>query len=1070
MSKKRDYRSTFAIILLTTLFLPCFSFGSSTVLAAEVPGGLTLNQVSSTAVSFRWVPVPDAAGYNIYIGGKLVGSAPVYGTVVMSQYVATGLTPDKKYNFKVKAVDYKGKLSSFSKVLDVTTLPLSKSANLALGKTASADSKYNNAFSAANVVDGNVRDFINTRPMWLSSGTPAPHWIIIDLARIKYVNKFEIVHGPASGYSGHAGTQARDFIIQGSNDTLTWTDLVTVNNNEIADTTSHSIESAAFRYFKLNMLRGNETGGVGICEFRIFSDPNKKDPENQVEIVTTVPEELNLTKDLVKYGIAGINLIPDKEDFDSRPFFEAAMEYARIKGVKKITMDKGKYYFLSMNQKDRHLAISGINDAVIDLNNSDLYFLNGHSTGILMENCERTELKNFTIDFIERPYTQVKVKSVDPAKRLIEYELIPGWKSPEYFNQVRSPYGGEIIRMFVFRDGQRISDVGRLTAEKPTSAKEIKVLNDNIPWTKEENLAAIKPGDIVVYTNRSGGHGLWAQRGGENQIRNVQIYGGAIFGLWIDGNGKNVVDNVSVMPRPGSDCLISTNADAIHISFARENNTVKNCTVIGSCDDGIAVNVSWMAIVDSQPEAKVVKIKKANRVGSVFITGEEIVFKDPITCANTFSARVVSQNPTVEEQKKQAFEFVELTMDKEVPTLPKEAGIYATNPIYRGGGTLIENNSVQQINMGRGIYVAGVKNGIVRGNKISKTNLSGININEEIMVKEWKFAPCENIVVENNIVDNSFMWGAPCGGIVNSGGAILTNSYNAQGVWPTAMALNNIKVLNNTITNSARSGIRVESVNGGEVSGNTISNYGLRVDQVWRQWIPNNSDPKAVELVENEIQQPIIIKTSNVVLGENKIGGDAPKPIDPSDVQPDGFKDIEGHWAKNDILFMVSKGYVKGVDKDYFEPDINITRAQFASILSNSLELKEIGDNPSQFTDVREADWYYTGVMKAFHCGLITGVTQNDFEPNSNITREQMAVMIMRAYSYVTKTDYTTIKVDSNSAFSDEIVISQWAKQAVDIANSMGIIKGKESNAFAPSDTATRAEAVTLIKRFLDME
>jgi hypothetical protein len=180
------------------------------------------------------------------------------------------------------------------------------------------------------------------------------------------------------------------------------------------------------------------------------------------------------------------------------------------------------------------------------------------------------------------------------------------------------------------------------------------------------------------------------------------------------------------------------------------------------------------------------------------------------------------------------------------------------------------------------------------------------------------------------------------------------------------------------------------------------------------------------------------------------------------------FMDIKEHWAQEDIEYMASYGYIKGLNNQEFGTNSMITRAQFATILVNILELEEESRLP--FEDISQTAWYYDDVNKAYTAGLIKGVTQDRFAPEDLVTREQMAVMVANALQY-RGIEINAEKFNLSEKFVDESQISAWAIESAGIIAQSGIIKGKiieQETRFAPKDKATRAEAVVMLKTFLD--
>lgn len=183
---------------------------------------------------------------------------------------------------------------------------------------------------------------------------------------------------------------------------------------------------------------------------------------------------------------------------------------------------------------------------------------------------------------------------------------------------------------------------------------------------------------------------------------------------------------------------------------------------------------------------------------------------------------------------------------------------------------------------------------------------------------------------------------------------------------------------------------------------------------------------------------------------------EAIKPTDKKE-----FSDIKGHWAEKIINEMLEKGYIKGMDENSFAPDEYVTRAQFATMLVNIFELWDKPET-NQFTDVFENDWYYSSVQ-AVSNNIMTG-SNKKFRPQHFITRQEIAVVMMN----LAKSINMYRAAENKAVFDDRGDIAQWAEEAVDYAYEQQLIFGKEDNRFAPTENATRAESITLIKRMYD--
>jgi hypothetical protein len=168
--------------------------------------------------------------------------------------------------------------------------------------------------------------------------------------------------------------------------------------------------------------------------------------------------------------------------------------------------------------------------------------------------------------------------------------------------------------------------------------------------------------------------------------------------------------------------------------------------------------------------------------------------------------------------------------------------------------------------------------------------------------------------------------------------------------------------------------------------------------------------------------------------------------------------DIAGHWAEANIMALVEKGAIAGYPDQTFRPNSNITRAEFATVLVKAFQLE--AKEGRVFADTA-THWAKDAIATAGAYGIIKGYSDDKFGPNDNITREQMAVMIAKAVNL-------TIG-EQAPVFSDSAKISDWAKDAVAAAAEAEIIKGYPDGSFRPQGPATRAEAVTVIVKALEI-
>ena len=162
-------------------------------------------------------------------------------------------------------------------------------------------------------------------------------------------------------------------------------------------------------------------------------------------------------------------------------------------------------------------------------------------------------------------------------------------------------------------------------------------------------------------------------------------------------------------------------------------------------------------------------------------------------------------------------------------------------------------------------------------------------------------------------------------------------------------------------------------------------------------------------------------------------------------------------WAKEAVNYLVKKGIVNGVSTVKFSPEANVTREQFAK-MAVLMTASYNQNSVSAFSDVSTDEWYSSYVASAAVAGLVNGRPDGTFGVGEYITREDIAVILMRI------AELKGIKFnDGQIKISDFSSVSDYAARSVNSLNSIGIIKGNEKGEFEPKRYATRAEAAVLI-------
>ena len=179
------------------------------------------------------------------------------------------------------------------------------------------------------------------------------------------------------------------------------------------------------------------------------------------------------------------------------------------------------------------------------------------------------------------------------------------------------------------------------------------------------------------------------------------------------------------------------------------------------------------------------------------------------------------------------------------------------------------------------------------------------------------------------------------------------------------------------------------------------------------------------------------------------------------------FTDVdENSWSYPGIRYCVENGLMSGVGNGLFAPQMTTTRAQMVQILYNLAGDPEVsGTTP--FTDLTD-DWYQDAVLWAYQTGVVAGTSATTFDPESPVTREQIAVILMGYADMVQHLKHTWTPADL-SAFPDGASVSDWAQAAMADAVALELISGAETDDgifLQPQGDAAREQVATILQSF----
>jgi len=176
-----------------------------------------------------------------------------------------------------------------------------------------------------------------------------------------------------------------------------------------------------------------------------------------------------------------------------------------------------------------------------------------------------------------------------------------------------------------------------------------------------------------------------------------------------------------------------------------------------------------------------------------------------------------------------------------------------------------------------------------------------------------------------------------------------------------------------------------------------------------------------------------------------------------TDVAPDA-------WFFDYVQFAAQNGLIQGVAADRFAPQTTLSRGMIVTILWRFAGEPD-ADNGEAFSDVEDGRWYTEAIAWASAHEIVRGFGDGRFGPNSNVTREQFAVILQNFAVY---RSYDVEEGEFTADFTDIDAISDWALDAMQWANANDLIRGRTPTTLVPGGSTTRAESAAILYRFIE--
>ena len=302
---------------------------------------------------------------------------------------------------------------------------------------------------------------------------------------------------------------------------------------------------------------------------------------------------------------------------------------------------------------------------------------------------------------------------------------------------------------FDFRNGYPLYAAGRSTIASSSSST---------VTFKQGNTNLIQVGDVFEVEARGGGPAIWL--GGNSSgilLENLSIYSTGGIGIETEYSPGVSIRNVSIVPRPETNRLVSTNAGGIALNQTAANNTIENCLIEGTQDDSISGNAPALGYAEFPVLST--NILALTQATSLVKPDIRVYFVDPVTMTAVRDPsslrKAVRKIKAVAAPGSNPYTLV--TMTKDLPSdLPDNVMMYDVRRATRGDGLLIDGNTILSNTLARGIALSGQTGVTIRNNLINSTEEAGILCSSSYAPDPKAngvystYAPMSDLKIQNN--------------------------------------------------------------------------------------------------------------------------------------------------------------------------------------------------------------------------------------------------------------------------------------------------------------------------------
>lgn len=467
-----------------------------------------------------------------------------------------------------------------------------------------------------------------------------------------------------------------------------------------------------------------------------------------------------------------------------------------------------------------HRIIRGLRDNTITGEDAAIVFTDPEHGGFLFRDCRNLTLRGLVFDWDPLPFTQGEITAVDADNpRSFTLKLEPGYPEADNKNFKNYAPEGKFMIGFVYDPATRRLFTGKYF----DNHKNVQKVERSAPGLYRIVLSpnsspdAVEPGRLFVLLSRNPSNGLVFDNCLNPRVEAVTMYSSSHIGMvFRAGTSRPAARRVNLIRKPGTTRMLSTNADGLFFDGCAGGPVVEQCHLDGVMDDGIVLPVNSRMVLEKVDDATfkvkctwATPIRPGNRLEAVDGQGKRSGKLPPVAAVGKDAVEEVNG-------RRHHLETIRFSS----PPAGLEAGMQLFNLDMANAAFEVRGNLIENLR-GKGIKIHGT-GGIAENNCISGTTFGGIEIGYQFANGVWSFMWADDVTVRGNRIDRAAMLGliqpTPIG-------------------WSTAIRVHqgrddfrfrpnrNIAIMDNTITNSGQSAIRVWATQGVKISGNRIDAY-----------------------------------------------------------------------------------------------------------------------------------------------------------------------------------------------------------------------------------------------------